>query len=107
MIKVVISLALILTVNFITSPVRKAVTFTHHNIERPLTGEGYGTGGFTLNDYDGDGDLDITLQRHSNESVYWYEFKNDSTWIRHDIGKLGGGQLGAVSLDIDNDNFPE
>jgi hypothetical protein len=85
----------------------KQLTFVHHSIESPLSGEGYGTGGFTLNDYDGDGDLDVTLQRRSNESVYWYEFKNDTTWIRHHAAMLGGGQLGAVSTDIDKDGFPD
>ena len=106
MIRRFIFLTLILTVASAVLPKRK-VTFRHHDIANPLAGEGWGTGGFTLNDFDRDGDLDITIQRRSNESVYWYEFKNDSTWIQHDVGRLGGGQLGAAAGDIDGDNFPD
>ena len=107
MVKVILILAMCLAVISFTFRAQHSTIFIHHDIEKPLAGEGFGTGGFTLNDYDRDGDLDVTLQRRSNESVYWYEFRNDSTWARHDIGKLGGGQLGAASADIDGDAFPD
>lgn len=106
MIRTFFLLTLILTV-LSAIPPKRTVRFKHHVIAKPLPGEGWGTGGFTLNDYDGDGDLDITLQRRSNDSVYWYEFKNDSTWRQHSIGTLGNGQLGAATADIDRDNLPD
>ncbi len=77
--------------------------FTHFTIDQPLPGEGWGTGGFTLADYDQDGDLDITLQRRSDSTVYWYAYEDDGHWVRHTAGRLGGGQLGATCTDVDRD----
>ena len=83
------------------------LSFTHFVIDHPLPGEGYGTGGFTLADYDSDGDLDITLQRRSDSTVYWYAYINDSIWQRHIATRLGGGQLGATSYDVNQDGDPD
>lgn len=82
---------------------KKDIHFTHFVIDSPLPGEGYGTGGFQLADFDGDGDLDISLQRRSDSTLYWYAYQNDSTWIRYPATRIGGGQLGAASLDVDRD----
>ncbi|MCB0628338.1 MAG: VCBS repeat-containing protein [Saprospiraceae bacterium] len=83
------------------------LSFTHFTIDSPLPGEGYGTGGFTLADFDGDGDLDMSIQRRSDITLYWYAYENDSTWIRHVAAKHGGGQLGAASLDVNRDGHPD
>lgn len=80
-------------------------TFTHFSIAHPLPGDGYGTGGFTLADFDRDGDLDISLQRRSDSTLYWYAFENDSTWTQHIAGTVGGGQLGAVTQDVNRDGW--
>lgn len=82
------------------------IAFKHHTIANPLPGASYGTGGFTVADYDKDGDPDVTVQRRSdNERVYWYENQNKNKWIPHIIGFAGGGQLGAASLDVNRDSF--
>ena len=80
-------------------------SWTHFTIDEPLPGESWGTGGPTLADYDGDGDLDLALSRRSVQTAYWYEYKNDSTWIRHKIGEHIGldNTLGTTALDIDQD----
>jgi hypothetical protein len=83
-------------------------TFIHHTIENPLPGNAWGTGGFTLADYDNDGDLDVTIQRRSDdEKVYWYKFDGANNWKRYLIGIAGGGQLGAASIDINKDGFAD
>ncbi|NND08843.1 MAG: VCBS repeat-containing protein [Saprospiraceae bacterium] len=79
------------------------MSFTHFTIDSPLPGEGYGTGGFALADYNGDGDLNITLQRRSDATIYWYAYAGDDVWTRYEAARYGGGQLGAVALDVDQD----
>lgn len=86
---------------------QEKIPFTHHIIDKPLPGKSWGTGGFTLADLDGDGDKDITISRRSNNTVYWYEFEGANDWIQHEIGKCDGGQLGALSLDVNQDGFPD
>jgi hypothetical protein len=85
-----------------------STTFRHHVIANPLPGAPtYGTGGFTLADFDGDGDLDVTISRRSDSTrCNWYENKS-GTWLRHIIGKSDPQQLGAASADINNDGFPD
>jgi hypothetical protein len=39
--------------------------FTHFYVDMPLEPSSYGTGGFSVNDYDNDGDMDITIQRRT------------------------------------------
>jgi hypothetical protein len=78
--------------------------FIHHTIADPLPGmEDLGTGGFSLADFDNDGDLDVTISRNSDSGfVYWYENKN-GRWQNHLLGTSDAMQLGTVSLDIGND----
>jgi len=83
------------------------LSWTHFSIDVSLPGEGWGTGGPTLADYDGDGDLDLALSRRSVLGAYWYEYRNDSTWVRHLIGNHAGLErtLGTTAIDIDQDGL--
>jgi hypothetical protein len=82
--------------------------FVHHTIAGSLPGPAtWGTGGFTLADFDNDGDLDITISRRADSSkVYWYE-NTGLTWQIHLLGKSDPEQLGAVTLDVNRDGFPD
>ena len=82
--------------------------FKHHYIANPLPGPpDWGTGGFTLADFDGDGDLDITISRQADSNkCYWYENKSGS-WMKHLVGIADKAQLGAASTNINGDGFPD
>jgi len=82
--------------------------WVHHSIDSLLPGSSWGTSGFTLADFDKDGDLDITISRReiSNGKVFWYE-NNSGTWIRHDLGISDENQLGAAVSDINSDGYPD
>ena len=84
-------------------------SWTHFTIDGSLPGEMWGTGGPTLTDYDGDGDLDLALSRRSVQAAFWYEYQNDSTWVRHLIGNHIGldNTLGTTALDIDQDGWTD
>lgn len=84
------------------------LTFRHHIIASPLPGPPvWGTSGFTLADYDRDGDLDITISRRADSArVYWYEYRAGS-WRMHFLGTADDRQLGAATADINNDGFPD
>jgi hypothetical protein len=85
-----------------------STAFKHHVIASPLPGpQEYGTSGFTLADYDRDGDFDITISRRADSArVYWYEYRT-GRWIMHFLGKADEYQLGAVSVDVNTDGFPD
>lgn len=77
--------------------------FKHFYIEFPLEPDTYGTGGFTVYDFDNDGDMDITLQRHQTGKVYWYQNVGNETWNKYEISSEIYNQLGATSIDVNND----
>ncbi|MEW6238187.1 MAG: FG-GAP-like repeat-containing protein [Candidatus Omnitrophota bacterium] len=81
--------------------------WTHFTIASPLPGEGWGTAGPALVDFDGDGDLDIALSRRSVQAAYWYERVDDSHWKQHTMGKSEtlNDCLGSAVLDIDGDGW--
>ncbi len=81
------------------------IVFRHHAVADPLPGKEWGTGGFTLADYDKDGDLDVTIQcRSDDDKIHWYEFQNTDKWIPHFIGAAGDIQLGSTALDVNRDS---
>lgn len=82
---------------------KKDIKFTHIYIDYPLEPSTYGTGGFTLNDFDNDGDYDITIQRQGTGKVYWYQNIGSEKWIKYEIASDVYNQLGATSIDINKD----
>lgn len=79
--------------------------WTHFTIAESLPGGGYGTGGIGLGDFTGSGSLDVAVSRRSPQTAYWFERKDDATWVRHVIGQSVHLQrtLGAAVLDVDQD----
>jgi hypothetical protein len=82
--------------------------FKHHVIASPLPGpQEWGTGGFTLADFDKDGDLDVTISRRTDSArVYWYEYLRRK-WFQHYLGRADEHQLGAIATDINLDGWPD
>lgn len=79
--------------------------WTHISIDARMPGKAWGTGGIGLGDFDGDGDLDVIVSRRETQTAYWYERKNDETWIRHVVGTAESlaDALGGVAVDVDQD----
>jgi hypothetical protein len=85
-----------------------AAHWIHTSIDSMLPGNSYGTSGFTLADFDKDGDLDITISRREIEGgrVFWYENKKGQ-WKRHNLGISDEEQLGAAATDVNGDGYPD
>lgn len=85
---------------------RPHLAFKHHFItadipqSKPLTW-GYGTP--VLADFDKDGDLDYAFS--TREKMFWFEQRGPDDWLRHEVGDLPLGQLGATGLDVDGDGW--
>jgi hypothetical protein len=96
------------SLNALFAQMLTASNWIHASIDSLLPGSSWGTGGFTLADFDRDGDLDITISRReiSGGKVFWYE-NESGTWKRHDLGTSDKKQLGAAATDINGDGFPD
>jgi hypothetical protein len=81
--------------------------WTHFTICPSLPGSAYGTGGIGLADLDGDGDLDVIVSRRQTKTAYWFEHRDDETWIQHVIGTSEHLEtaLGGVAVDVDQDGW--
>jgi hypothetical protein len=80
--------------------------FQHHFITRDLPGTtDWGYGCSTLADFDMDGDLDYSFS--GKEGLYWFENHSIDHWERHEVGELTLRALGANSMDVDNDGWPD
>ena len=81
----------------------------HFYIANPLPGQGWGTAGPAVGDFDSDGDLDVAFSRRSVYSAYWYEYVNDSTWVEHlmSVNKDLERALGSAVIDINRDGHPD
>jgi hypothetical protein len=102
-------------VSLFISPVNNAFSqqlsasrWSHSCIDSMLEGTSWGTTGFTLADFDRDGDLDITVGRREIEGgkLFWYE-NSSGDWIKHVLGVADDKQLGAAATDINNDGYPD
>lgn len=101
-------LLICMTVAIGATPMQAAeMKWTHFVIADPLPGSSWGTGGIGLADFDGDGDLDVAISRRETQTAYWYERKDDATWVQHVIGtsETFANTLGAAALDVDHDGF--
>jgi hypothetical protein len=85
-----------------------AAGWKHAYIDSILPGSSWGTSGFTMADFDRDGDMDISVSRReiSGGKVFWYE-NSQGKWDRHDLGTADEEQLGAVASDINADGYPD
>lgn len=103
---------LLIILSFLNSPdafdkQEAPFNFEHHTIDSPLSGKSWGTGAFTQSDFDRDGDLYITLSRRTTTTVYWYEYEGPDQWIRHKVGRSDSRQLGGLTIDVNEDGYPD
>jgi len=98
-----IVIVLLLSAPRILSGQTGKLEFTHFYVEIPLEPSSYGTGGFSVIDYDHDGDMDITIQRHKTGKVYWYQNQGSGKWIKYEIANGIFNQLGSSTFDVNRD----
>ena len=94
----------------ITSLQAQVDRWTHYTIDNPLPGDGWGTSGPGLADFDHDGDLDVIITRRTVQAVFWYAYANDSTWVPLLLAMATGDvvtALGCAVLDVDHDGDPD
>lgn len=70
-------------------------------------GGNVGFGAPVLADFNRDGKLDFAAADRSNRTLYWFEYRSASEWMRHTAGRLELMQLGAVALDVDGDGWTD
>jgi len=83
------------------------VKFTHFYVDPHLEPSSWGTGAFTVNDFDKDGDMDITIQREGTGKVFWYQNNGSEHWQKYEIASDVYHQLGASSIDVNKDGNPD
>lgn len=60
----------------------------------------------SLVDLDKDGDLDW-ITGSSGGTVWWFEYKNADTWIKHLLGENAMTEAGGTALDVDGDGWTD
>jgi len=94
---------LLISVPLLIYSQEKQLKFTHFYVDIPLEPSSYGTGGFSVIDYDHDGDMDITIQRHKTGKVYWYQNTGSEKWVKYEIADGIFNQLGSATFDVNRD----
>ena len=97
-------------ITFAVSSADKELEFMkwkHFTITPSLPGSSWGTGGIGVADFNGDGSPDVAVSRRETKTAYWFERKNDATWVRHTIATSEHLErtLGTATLDMDQDGW--
>ena len=98
------------SITFAFSSGDKELEFTkwkHFTITPSLPGSSWGTGGIGVADFNRDGCPDVAVSRRETKTAYWFERKNDATWVRHTIATSEHLErtLGTAALDMDQDGW--
>ena len=91
----------------VTSGRLGADLFQHHYVVADLPGDsdwGYGTP--VMADFDKDGDPDYGFCV-LEDSLYWFENRGVSDWLRHSAGPMPLRTLGANVIDVDDDGWTD
>lgn len=74
--------------------------FQHHFGDADLPGRNMGQ--TDLADLTGNGKLDF-ITGEQGGTIYWYEYRGDSDWKRHVLGRSSPSDVGGAALDVDGD----